>query len=418
MRPRRLVIALLAGTLLASSGTALAAPTGSGAPRADAPSYIAVIDAGSSGTRLLLYASTPDTLAASFVMKSSPGTAGLSSFASSPASAGPDAISPLLGQLDARLATDGVSVSDVPVALLATAGMRALRLKDPAGVDAIFASTEATLDASGHPVLANRILPEVKEATFAWLDANALAGTLDRKVGSIGTVEVGGASAQVAFRSLTSGSPLAARVVIQGQVIHVNAVSYLGLGSNMARDSLQQRTEGAAFCFPNNASGKDPENYLATTEFPVKSDTATYHQRHCVAAYGRTIATMDTGKPVAPSELRTLSGFQASTFVGLGAIGAVFQDLKIDTSDDERAALDEAVHATCPGADAWPRVQALYSTPSPFAETVCSTSSYLSSFLFGRHGVGVDPRRFSSRSDTYGRAPSWPAGFATARLHP
>ena len=133
--------------------------------------YLAVIDAGSSGTRLTLYGDDA-TLVPRELTSAQKKTAGLSSYAATPDEAGPGAVAPLLAQLDDYLAEQGISRASVPVALLATAGMRNVRRDDRAAAQAIFDSTAATIAATGHPVADNRILPAVQEATLAWLDAN------------------------------------------------------------------------------------------------------------------------------------------------------------------------------------------------------------------------------------------------------
>ena len=95
-------------------------------------------------------------------------TNGLSSFASTPATAGPDAIAPLIAQLSEYLTEQGISKAEVPVAMLATAGMRNVQDADEDAAQSIMASTAATIAASGFPTAANRILPGVQEVSLAW----------------------------------------------------------------------------------------------------------------------------------------------------------------------------------------------------------------------------------------------------------
>lgn len=418
-RRHALAITVLAGSLIAVSAPSSAlASTDSSEPAAS--SYIAVIDGGSSGTRLALYeSSTGVTVTETF--RAPTRTAGLSSFAGDPAAAGPTAIAPLLSDLSSHLEAEGIAWSDVPVALLATAGMRRLREQDPAAVRQIFASTRATIIASGFPVRANRILPDYQEALLAWLDANVAAGTLDRPRADIGIVEVGGASAQVAFRTRSASIPGAATVRVDGRDFHVVAVSYLGLGANESRDAMQTLTDGGSFCFPNNASGVDPEFYLAASTYPVKSNAALFRGSPCGRSYTdvvRDVARLSE-RPARPRNLAVLPGFARASFVGVGTIPAIYSDFQIPADADEQAALQRALRTTCKGVNAWPVVRALRPGPtSVITESLCSTGSYLGQFLFGPTGVGMDPVRFAAQPDLPGGEPSWPQGYAITALHP
>ena len=408
--------------------TAIAVALGIVAPplasSAAEPAYVAVIDAGSSGTRLALYESAPDTQATR-VYRAPRNSPGLSSFAANPSAAGPEAVTPLLDQLRAHLEGEGIAIADVPVALLATAGMRRLKLNDPVATRGIFASTRTAIEASGFPLRANKILPDFQEALLAWLDANARAGTLNTPSKDIGIVEVGGASAQVAFRSPRASGPGVHSVRVSGQDISVVAISYLGLGANEARGFMQVATSGGEQCFPNNASGTDPVDYLATSDMPVPSATANFRGSPCGRAYTDVVQDVAGNYPrdVRPRNLSTLPGFAREDFIGLGVIPYVYSDFKIPADADERRGLQAAVRTNCKGADAWAKVRALIPAPTPFgqpsvAETLCSSGSYLDQFFFGPAGIGLDPARFDAQPDLPGGEPSWSEGYAITVLHP
>lgn len=410
--PRALLAALLTLALgLVGIPGATASPT---------PSYIAVIDAGSNSTRLSLYAAGSG-VTVTRVYRSPASTPGLSSFTADTANAGPDAVQPLLDGLREHLGGEGVAVADVPVALLATAGMRRVRLDDPVAAREILASTRATLTASGFPLNANRILPDTQEGLLAWLDANAHAGTLGSPGKDIGIVEVGGASAQVAFRSPRPSGPGVATVRVDGRDLHAVAVSYLGLGNNESRTLMQRKTSGGTFCFPNNASGTDPVDYLSTSSMPVSSAQASYRGSPCGRAYADVINEVGRTYPreVRPRNLRSLAGFTGAHFIGLGTPRFVYSDFAIPADADDRRALQAALRTTCKGADAWVKVRALFPAGSAsFAETQCSSGAYLNQLFFGPAGIGLDPARFDARAALPGGDPSWPAGYAITALHP
>lgn len=410
--PRVLLTTLLTLALgLVGIPAAAASPT---------PSYIAVIDAGSNSTRLSLYAAGSG-VTVTRVYRSPASTPGLSSFAADTAAAGPGAVQPLLDGLREHLGGEGVDVADVPVALLATAGMRRVKLDDPVAAREILASTRATLTASGFPLNANRILPDTQEGLLAWLDANANAGTLGSPGKDIGIVEVGGASAQVAFRSPRPTGPGVSTVRVDGRELHVVAVSYLGLGNNESRTLMQRKTSGGTFCFPNNASGTDPVDYLSTSSMPVNSAQASYRGSPCGRAYTDVIDQIGRLYPreIRPRNLSDLAGFTRAHFIGLGTPRFVYSDFAIPADADDRRALQVALRTTCKGDDAWVRVRALFPAGSAsFAETQCSSGAYLNQLFFGPAGLGLAPARFDARATLPGGDPSWPAGYAITALHP
>jgi len=390
------------------------------ATAAPGSSYIAVIDAGSSGTRLALFEQGTG-VSVTQIFRAPKKTPGLSSFAPNASAAGPDAVRPLLDQLRTHLDGQGIVIADVPVALLATAGMRRLQLSDPVAVREIFASTRATIEASGFPLRANRILPDTQEALLDWLDANAHAGTLATPSKDIGIVEVGGASAQVAFRSPRATGPGVSSVRVSGTDIHVVAISYLGLGVNEARGFMQSAASGGEVCFPNNASGTDPVDYLASSTTPVPSAQADFRGAPCGRAYAAVVTDVAGAYPraVRPRNVSDLPGFARATFVGLGSIPSVFSDFGIAPEVDEQRALQTAVRTNCKGTDAWAKVRALFPAGSQgFAETQCSSGAYLDQFLFSAVGVGFDPARFDAQPALPGGEPTWSEGYAITVLHP
>lgn len=416
MTAPRILLASVLGSVIALTIGAAVVP----ASHAAAPTYVAVIDAGSSGTRLALF-EQGSGVTVTQVYSAPEKTPGLSSFAGNPAAAGPEAVQPLLDQLRTQLDGQGIAVPDVPVALLATAGMRSLKLTDPVAVREIFASTRSTIDASGFPLRANRILPDTQEALLAWLDANARAGTLGTPSQDIGIVEVGGASAQVAFGSPRASGPGVSTVRVNGEDIHAVAVSYLGLGVNEARGSMQTVTSDGETCFPNNASGADPIDYMSTSSLPVPSAKADFRGAPCGRAYATVIqeAAVNYPRAVRPRNLSDLPGFSQANFVGLGSIRFVYSDFRIAADADEDRALQQAIRANCKGPDAWSTVRALFSASAQaLAETQCSSGSFLDQLLFGPAGIDPDPARFDAQPQFPGGAPSWPAGYAITVLHP
>src|SRR5690606_35248812 len=88
------------------------------------------------------------------------------------------------------------------------------------------------------------------EGLYAWLDINYLFKNFQNNTPTVGSVEFGGASTQIAF-ALDKSNKLIDEVSIDinNQRYHVFSKSFLGLGINEARESMNA-DEQAHFCYP------------------------------------------------------------------------------------------------------------------------------------------------------------------------
>jgi hypothetical protein len=261
---------------------------------------------------------------------------------------------------------------------------------------------------------------------LAWLDANVLGSTLTKKRGSIGIIEIGGASAQVAFRSVKADGPDGTSVQqlrVAGMNIPVVAVSYLGLGGNDARSKMQATNDAGAFCFPNNSSDRAPSVFLPTSTRPVNTSAAQFSWKRCASAYNQTVEVVGgkrtASASVAPVDLHKLPGFDFATFIGIGSIPFTYSDLGIENKSNEQLSLRQTTTQVCTGPNAWEKVLTIYGDKSnTFAEALCSTSTYTYEFIFGSSGVGVSPLRFTPGEAGLSRAPAWTSGYAITVLDP
>jgi hypothetical protein len=145
---------------------------GCGGPPSPDPhiQHVAVIDAGSSGSRVVLYERMfqGDALQVEQRFEDSGGLA-LSGFESTPGDAGPLGVKPLLDKLVANLQVSGVSPALVEVHFLATAGMRLVEGRNPAAATAIYDSVRSTLARSGLKLGRIGTLSGIEEGLFAWI---------------------------------------------------------------------------------------------------------------------------------------------------------------------------------------------------------------------------------------------------------
>mmetsp|Transcript_18817 Transcript_18817/g.43179 ORF Transcript_18817/g.43179 Transcript_18817/m.43179 type:complete len:485 (+) Transcript_18817:31-1485(+) len=202
--------------------------------------YGAIIDAGSSGSRIYLYKwpvrnfrSLPPPLSevARATSEKNRVTPGISS---------PDGLAKLPGLVEAAkaLVPRGVDLNTVPLYLGATAGMRVLH---PDARSLIMAGVREALQASGFLFKDPwaRVLSGEEEGAFGWLSANYLLnkGVPDAAASTLGALDLGGASTQITFRP--SGDILAnffpLEIVNPNHNYDLYTHSFLYYGSNEAR---------------------------------------------------------------------------------------------------------------------------------------------------------------------------------------
>ena len=205
-------------SLASSSSSSSSSPSSSPLEGDDAPRYLVVVDAGSSGSRAHVF-SVRDAVdlrraskrmprvKAEGVMRVVPG---LSSFADDPASAGAS-LRPLFDF--ARTLVPEDARADTPLMLLATGGVRELSTKNPRASRRVLASCVDALRAQSSFQFSPRyayVLPGSKEGLYAWVAANYAGGTLGEVTSKhLGVLELGGASLQA--RSIFTLVPIRPR---------------------------------------------------------------------------------------------------------------------------------------------------------------------------------------------------------------
>lgn len=369
--------------------------------------YVAVIDAGSSGSRIYLYERTwvGSELRVEQLLTDTGGQA-LSGFASNPAAAGPQGVQPLIDKLTARLDQLGLARDQVQLNLLATAGMR---LVDEPASAAIYSSARNTIAASGLRVGRTETLTGQYEGVYAWVDVNNLAGRLTGGVSTpVGIVEVGGASAQVAFASEADDSQVAS-VSVHGRPYRVFSVSWLGLGQDQARKAMINGTGAGAgtsnnACFPNNAAGVGGTSFDAAVG-GLSVASGSYDFSQCSGLYANVLAPFNVGA------LAMVPGFADAQLVGVSSASIALSDWRA-SSDASQLGANLAVQ--CAGVNAYGNqvVSFLGQDPaSKFTQNACANGTYVHTLLFGSQGLGLAAGRISA-STTLGIASStWTRGF-------
>ena len=232
--------------------------------------HTAVVDAGSSGTRLFLYRVEPGPFARveKLLEKEFPTMAsgakedGINNFVrpddlATEATVVPEIIDPLLDHVSEFLAGAGLDTKHVEVNLLATAGMRyAEGLHGRPAIDRLYDTIRRGIRARGFLVGEVRTTcGSEEEGVWTWINLNdVLYRAFDGDREPVGIVEVGGSSLQLTFPTDEDPDavPHVHRVELNGRRFAVSCRSFLGLGQDDARKEMRRRLgpEGSAVCFP------------------------------------------------------------------------------------------------------------------------------------------------------------------------
>jgi hypothetical protein len=273
--------------------------------RPSAAPRIVIVDAGSSGTRIHVYDASKATL-----VDLTPTCNGGPPLAQT----GPDAV---LGLWESCAIEQLVDAS-TPVRVYATAGMRSLAETEPDRAEQIHTELAAKLRERGHVDVDSRTIVGAEEARWAWVATNLMQGSLDDA--SLGILELGGSSTQVAF--VPDDAALASETLtLDGRGWPLFAVSYLHCGANDARRDLAGDS-----CFFSGCEA-DPECAAGLTATPATRGAGAFAA--CMSTIEQALRGPDARCPVA-SETRPPMDDERLVLVGnfallvrnLGAVGA------------------------------------------------------------------------------------------------
>lgn len=391
-RLRNHFIAIAAVLLL--SACAAPAPTSS---------YHAVVDAGSSGSRIHLYRisrADAGTAITDVAQLASAGGDGLSSYQAQSEQAGQRGLQPLLQALNGWLQARQIGRDTVAVDVLATAGMRLLEQDDAPAAQAIYRSVRRIIQDYGYRDGELRTISGDEEGLYAWADVNYLQGNFRQGRRTAGMVEVGGASAQVAYETSQRDHPHAHAVSIGGASYTVLSVSFLGLGQNQARRAMVLAADPMDNpCYPNNASNSPPG---AFDDGAVLSGNFRYGR--CEDLY-RTVLS-----PFRVRDRVTAAGFETRDFIG---ISSVYHALNNWHVLERPAWLSQELTRQCGGVDAWSlKVAPAQGGASGFAQNACANGTFINTLLFdARYGMGLSGERVRAAGRIGGQAPSWTRGY-------
>ena len=359
----------------------------------------AVIDAGSSGTRLFLYeverGPYPHVrLIAQIenpIMPNGEKEDGINNFVGSNHSHGamnvvPLIIIPLLDKIKPLITSYNLTSHDVTVDLFGTAGMR--YAEKMFGLDAIDEFYEQIRQGVlGAGFIAGEVRTsdgQREEGVWTWINLNDLERDIFRTENiPLGVVEVGGSSAQLSYPILNSvkdilnmvNPPSSIVVSINGRTHQVYSISYLGLGQDDARKAMRIRLgDSSSWCFPKGFSAaKDAGDILdGVGHYRLTSD-GDYQFDRCNQSYEDLIiqATLENAFP----DLGTMG----IDFVGTDAI---YHATKYWEIEDNPTQLSSMILSKCLDLSMFPGIELNESIQSQAAN-----ATYVQALLYGSSGL-------------------------------
>jgi len=346
------------------------------------------VDAGSSGSRLhiIQYHNSGSMPSVQDVISYNV-TPGLSSFIKNPTDAGPS-LEGMLYQAENYL-NGKTDLSTVPVNVMGTAGMRLLTDQQQANIYQSVTASVAKTD-FGKGFIGT--IEGKMEGLYGWLDVNYLEGNFQNHQPTVGSIDMGGGSTQIAFvpdKNIKSDDLVTVNINDQQYVVF--SKSFLGLGQDAFRDSMME-SASASKCFPTH--------YVF-----APSRVGAFNFAECTPIYKEMLATRKIAQQILP--------VKGQTFIAYSGIYYTWNFFNVDKTSDESAIVNAA--STVCNNETWEQMQKAYPTVKPkYIMAYCSNAAYSDELLYKTYGLqGSQFKVLNQIGDT---GIDWPLGAALYNL--
>lgn len=353
----------------------------------------AVIDAGSSGTRLFLYEVETGSYPiispiAEIEHSTTPGGKredGINNFVTpefpeKQREVLNETIHPLLECIRPIIESHGVAVGDVKVDLFGTAGMRyAEKMYGPQVIKGFYDIIKYGVDAAGFTHGQIRTCDGfTEEGVWTWINLNDLEQDVFRTDNDpVGVLEVGGSSAQITYPKYNESPKdfVTTHVSINNRTFPIICNTYLGLGQDDARKSMRANLGNRAnLCFPRGFKANiDIGDSLDGVGYFKLSNNGDYSFSECNEVYEEIIGDLD-----ASNKLPNLSD-SAIKFV---ATDAVYHATKFWDAQRDPQQLTKLVLDFCHNLDSFPGIET-----NEFVQAQAANATYIQALLYGKHGL-------------------------------
>ncbi|MBF0408436.1 MAG: hypothetical protein HQM10_13885 [Candidatus Riflebacteria bacterium] len=206
--------------------------------------YLAVVDSGSSGSRLYLFELTHENnrpKVKEIELKNNTVEPGLYSLSKAPDRIG-EYFKPLLKSLKAGMVSVGLKSDQISFYVFSTAGMR---IASPLERERLYKILKNYIESEKFNFVDVRMIKGHFEGLFAWITVNYLMHGFTKNVESFGVLDMGGGSTQIAFETGKIGLDIYP-VKIGSKTYDIYSKSYLGLGMDFAKYQFSN----APACWP------------------------------------------------------------------------------------------------------------------------------------------------------------------------
>lgn len=329
---------------------------------ANSNNYIIYIDAGSTGSRLHIFEyekslSVP-TIKDVYSESIKPG---LSEYADHPESAG-NSLKKLFDDAAQFLSVQGADLRTVPVNVFATAGMRLLPENKQ---QAIYLNVSNFIRNNYNFTIQDiKTISGKMEGLYSWLDINYLLENLQNHRPTVGSIDMGGASTQIAFATQDTSKPDdEVSLSIGNQYYKVFSKSFLGLGQDQARDTMLT-DQSASHCFPKNYV----VNNVSIGNFNILP---------CGAIYSKILQNQQVSKQ--------LISTQGESFIAYSGIYFSYNFFYTDKTPDQ-ISLETKIQNVC--TKTWEQLQNDYpKIPAKYLSTYCANGVYHSKLIYDTYKI-------------------------------
>lgn len=324
--------------------------------------YAIFVDAGSTGSRLHVFQydkTLPIPVIKDIFSEST--KPGLSSYADHAEDAGAS-LQNSLDHAAQTLRNRGADIQFVSVHILATAGMRLL---PEATQRRIYENVINYIKKNYQFAIGEvKTIDGQMEALYGWLDVNYLLENFQNRQPTVGSIDMGGASTQIAFAMQDLGwHDDVISLKISDQIYHVFTKSFLGLGLEQAGEAMKSHA-AAGSCFP--------QNYRFST-----SGIGDFSMAFCSSIYADIIENQQVSKKIAP--------IQGQPFIAYTGIYYTYNFFNVDKTPDQ-ASLGAKIQYIC--SKTWNQLQSEFPTiAEKYLSTYCASGVYENLLLYKAYKI-------------------------------
>lgn len=282
----------------------------------------------------------------------------LSSFANNPSNAGAS-LKTILDNAQNVLQTRGVNLSRVPIKVYATAGMRLLPVQQQAAIYAnvrSYIQTHYTFSLNPADV---QTISGVTEGLYDWLDVNYLLNNFLHPPMTVGSIDMGGASTQIAYATNDTSMPNnEIQLTINHTHYRVFSQSFLGLGQNQALATMTNNSQ-AESCYPSG--------------YMFNGRTGNFNFGVCSSVYADIIQSNQVAQQILPT--------QGQQFVAFSGIYFNYHFFNVNQTPSQSALLNQ-IQSIC--SLTYAQLQAQYGN-DPALPTYCANGTYFNDLLYNTY---------------------------------